>query len=303
MTVQNLIINGGFETGTLSPWAGINATISMQYSHSGFFSTRLQGGNTVSYIAQIVPINPGEGFEFLVSLAKVGLAPAAPVIIQVIYLDNLSISTGNGFFTNIPVDRIPNANNDTWLEIYQTTIPAPPNTTQAVIVVNTLPQVGTADILVDDVSLLTSIAGSSYGNFWQNTFVSIPNGQAIPFNNSGPSGGGIALLNPTTISIPRAGDYEINYVVTVTPADPIPEEQQVSAFLNGVIVPNFQSSFGIRFSDPDDVASCFQITGTAIISIPTNSTLQLRNTSLGGDDLDLCNLVESGAALTIKRLG
>lgn len=167
MTVQNLIINGGFETGTLSPWAGINATISMQYSHSDFFSARLQGGNTVSYIAQIVSINPGEGFEFLVSLAKVGLAPAAPVIIQVIYLDNLSISTGNGFFTNIPVDRIPTANSDTWLEIYQTTIPAPPNTTQAVIVINTLPQLGTADILVDDVALLSPLPETSGLNEFQ----------------------------------------------------------------------------------------------------------------------------------------
>ena len=41
MTIQNLIINGGFETGTLSPWTGVNATITNQYSHSGFFSARL----------------------------------------------------------------------------------------------------------------------------------------------------------------------------------------------------------------------------------------------------------------------
>ncbi len=37
MTIQNLITNGGFETGTLSPWSGVNATITNQYSHSGFF--------------------------------------------------------------------------------------------------------------------------------------------------------------------------------------------------------------------------------------------------------------------------
>lgn len=37
MTIQNLIVNGSFETGTLSPWVGMNATITSQYSHSGFF--------------------------------------------------------------------------------------------------------------------------------------------------------------------------------------------------------------------------------------------------------------------------
>lgn len=37
MTIQNLVINGDFENGTLSPWISDNAAITNQYSHSGFF--------------------------------------------------------------------------------------------------------------------------------------------------------------------------------------------------------------------------------------------------------------------------
>lgn len=90
-----------------------------------------------SFIAQTIPVNAGEGFEFLVSLAKVGFAPAAPIQIQVIYLDNAFNTLGNGLFINVPVDRIPTGDNDTWLEIYQTTTPAPPTATQAFILIKT----------------------------------------------------------------------------------------------------------------------------------------------------------------------
>ena len=177
MTIQNLIVNGSFETGVLSPWVGMNATITSQYSHSGFFSARLQGGNVVSFIAQTVPVNVGEGFEFLVSLAKVGFAPAAPVQIQVIYLDSMSNLLGNGLFTNIPADRIPTADNDTWLEIYQTTTLAPQGATQAFVLINSLPQAGTADILVDDVALLTAPSGPTG-----------PTGATGPPGPTGPTG-------------------------------------------------------------------------------------------------------------------
>ncbi|WP_412762099.1 NTTRR-F1 domain, partial [Priestia endophytica] len=157
MSIQNLIVNGGFETGTLSPWFFSNAIVTNQFSHSNFYSARLQGGDTVSYIGQLVPVNPGDTFELLVSLAKVGLDQAAPIQIQVVYLNDLSNSLGNGLFINIPVNRIPTADNNTWLEIHQITTPAPPSATQAFVLINTGPQVETADILVDDVSLLTVI--------------------------------------------------------------------------------------------------------------------------------------------------
>ncbi|MGK9183779.1 NTTRR-F1 domain [Priestia filamentosa] len=161
MAIQNLIVNEGFETGTLSSWFFSNATVTSQFSHSNFYSARLQGGNIVSYIGQLIPVNPGDTFELLVSLAKVGFAQAAPIQIQVIYLNSLSNSLGNGLFTNIPVNRIPTGDNRTWLEIYQTTTPAPLGSTQAFVLINTGPQAGTADILVDDVALLAIPTGAT----------------------------------------------------------------------------------------------------------------------------------------------
>lgn len=139
----------------------------------------------------------------------------------------------------------------------------------------------------------------AYGSFWQNQFISIPFNQPIPFNNMGPSAGGVILSNPTTIFIPQAGDYEINYVVTaIISTTPTPSVHGVNVFLNAIPVPKFQASFGISTFDPD-VSDCRQITGTAIISVPNNSTLQLKNI---GFDLSLCNDIVSGAALTIKKL-
>lgn len=40
MPLNNVVVNGGFETGTLDPWLSLNASINSEHSHSGFFSVR-----------------------------------------------------------------------------------------------------------------------------------------------------------------------------------------------------------------------------------------------------------------------
>ncbi|WP_142936471.1 NTTRR-F1 domain, partial [Priestia endophytica] len=154
MSIQNLIINGGFETGTLAPWITSNTVITSKYSHSGFYSARLQGGATFSYISQFVPIEPGESLEILASLATVGQASAISITIQVFYYGSQLNLLENGLLITVPGNQIPNVENRMWLENYQTTSAAPPGSTQAFIVINTLPQVETSDILVDDVAVL-----------------------------------------------------------------------------------------------------------------------------------------------------
>ncbi|MCY8563887.1 NTTRR-F1 domain, partial [Bacillus sonorensis] len=154
MSIRNVVINGGFETGTLPPWVGQNAFVTTQFSHSGFWSATLLGGNVVSFIAQFAPVNAGEGLEFLVSLAKSGFLPSPQVQIQVSYFDSSFNFLGQGLFVNIPFNRLPVVENNTWLEVYQTTDPAPAGSTMAFILINTLPQAGTANVVVDDVALL-----------------------------------------------------------------------------------------------------------------------------------------------------
>lgn len=160
MSLQNLIINGGFESGTFTPWTPQNASITNTASHSGFFSASLQGGAVVSYVSQIVPVPAGNGFEFLLSLAKTSAAPSPDVQAQVIFLDSGFNSLATGLFLTIPASRIPIAANDTWLEVYQTTQASPAGTAFAFVLINTLPLAGSANVLVDDVALLNAVGGS-----------------------------------------------------------------------------------------------------------------------------------------------
>ncbi|PFT70861.1 collagen-like protein, partial [Bacillus thuringiensis] len=159
--MPNIIQNSSFETGTLPPWVGSNAVVTNLCSHTGSFSARLTGGNVTSYIAQFVPVTAGSTFEFFVSLAKVGVGIAAPVQLQVIFLDSLFNSLGNGLFINILVDGLPTCDADTWLTVYQAVTAAPVGTTQAFVLINSLPQVGTVDLLIDDVELITTPTGST----------------------------------------------------------------------------------------------------------------------------------------------
>ncbi|MGG0430955.1 NTTRR-F1 domain, partial [Priestia megaterium] len=161
MTLQNLINDGSFETGNLSAWISSNATITSSHSHSGFYSVKLQGGATFSYVSQFVPVAPGQRLEVLASLASLGTDLPISITIQVFYYDVGFNLLGNGLLVTIPGSQIPNIEDHAWLENYQTTTAAPLGSTQAFIVINTLPQVGTADVLVDDIAVL--IATESIG--------------------------------------------------------------------------------------------------------------------------------------------
>ncbi|MED1143832.1 hypothetical protein SFC51_02540 [Bacillus altitudinis] len=55
------------------------------------------------------------------------------------YFDSQFNFLGYGLFAFVPSSRIPVVENGTWLEVYQTTSPAPPGTTQAFILINNIP--------------------------------------------------------------------------------------------------------------------------------------------------------------------
>lgn len=152
--MYNSIVNGGFETGTLAPFTGANAVIDGTRSHAGTFSTRLAGGTANAFVQQFVPVLPGDGFELFVSMSKIGAAASPPVSITVGYYNGSFAFLGYGLIAFIPSGRLPAIADNDWQEIYQTAAPAPDGATQALVIVNKLPQAGSADILIDDIALL-----------------------------------------------------------------------------------------------------------------------------------------------------
>ena len=178
MSFNEQIINGGFETGAFSPWQELNAVITSEYRHSGFFAAQLEGGTSDAYIVQFLPLNPEQSFEFIVSLAKVGASSNALVLISVEYYDAAFNYIGAGLTKAIAAGALPDVTENNWLEIYDTTSESPPGTAFADVLIAKLPQEGSADIVVDDVSLLAVEAGGATG----------PEGPTGPTGATGPAG-------------------------------------------------------------------------------------------------------------------
>ncbi len=163
MSFNELIVNGSFETGTFSPFVPFNAAITSQFSHSGFLAALLVGGTSEAFISQTVPLTGGERFDFQVSLAKVGTTPNSQVSVVISYFDAAFNFVGLGLSLNVPAGRLPDVNNNTWLEISQITEPAPIGTTFAVVVITRLSPAGNADVVIDDVSLIEATGTGTPG--------------------------------------------------------------------------------------------------------------------------------------------
>lgn len=152
--LENRIENGGFETGSLSPFTGTEAVIVDTNSHSGIFSVRMTGGTANAFVQLFVPVEPGDSFELLVSLAKSDAAVSPPVSITVGYYSAAFAYLGSGLSAYLPPDRLPDNAEDNWIELYLTVSPAPAEATQALILINKLPLAGSSDMVLDDIALL-----------------------------------------------------------------------------------------------------------------------------------------------------
>ncbi|MRB61594.1 NTTRR-F1 domain, partial [Bacillus thuringiensis] len=88
------------------------------------------------------------------SLAKLGPAPSPIVNITISYY-NGSTLLENGLSTFILPNRIPDINENDWVEIYETPSSVPAKANIALIVITAVSESGNADIFIDDVALLT----------------------------------------------------------------------------------------------------------------------------------------------------
>jgi hypothetical protein len=251
MPFDNLIVNGGFETSSLPPWGGVNASVTSTESHSGFYSALLTGGSANSYIYQFVPVRPGENFEFAAFLAKLGAGTSAPVTLTVGYYNASFSFLGYGMIVNIPTGGLPDATIGNWSEIFQTTTPAPTGITQALVLINKLPQAGSPDVLVDDVSFIatgptgptgpTGVTGPTGATGAAgHTGVTGPTGATGPTGVTGPTGPGTFVWGEETVfwvdsSAPGPGDG--------TPSDPY---NSLQAAITAATNSPFAVTYGMR---------------------------------------------------------
>ncbi|WP_200411107.1 NTTRR-F1 domain [Virgibacillus salexigens] len=155
MTVNNLLLNGGFETGDFQSWEIMNSTITQFYSHTGNASAKLGGGTSPASISQTVPVAPGQNFQLLASLSSTRFLSNPRVTLVVDFLDENNAVITNGLFVEISQGDLPNAVSSNWTEIYHTTDIVPETATQAIVQISK--QSGnflSSSILVDDVALL-----------------------------------------------------------------------------------------------------------------------------------------------------
>jgi len=178
MSQANLIVNGDFETGNLISWGSQNAAIDSTASHSGVYCARISGA-TGGLLYQIVPATPGASYELVASLAKASPGVGPYVYVFVSFYDNALVLTGVGLLAGIAT-RLPNGGANGWTVVYYTTTPAPPGTTQAYVVFQTLATPITVDLLVDDVALLP-VGGAIPGPVG-------PQGPAGPTGTTGKTG-------------------------------------------------------------------------------------------------------------------
>ncbi|MFL1664405.1 NTTRR-F1 domain, partial [Bacillus cereus] len=199
--IDNRIINGGFENGTLCPFVTTNVVIDNKNSHSGSYSANLFGDTMNASLIQVVPVSPNQTYECFVSLTKIGDAPSPPVSIVIAYYSeilNPANFLGYGLATTIPSNRLPSINQNNWLEFYQTTLPAPPQATQAIVLIQKFSQPSSANVLVDDIALLVFTSSPGLGPTGA-TGITGPTGATGSTGIKGPTGV-TGLTGPTGIT-------------------------------------------------------------------------------------------------------
>ncbi|MED0832735.1 NTTRR-F1 domain, partial [Bacillus siamensis] len=145
--MNNPIINGSFETGTLEGWSSANTQINSLFAHSGRYSAQFIGTQPYAYLSQIIPIS-AQSLTLFVSLATLGNEPSPQVTLQIIYVSAAGEQISS-VQENITPGNLPNVLFHTWSEIYKTSS-VPSGAASAVIV---LSKVSSGTVLIDDVSL------------------------------------------------------------------------------------------------------------------------------------------------------
>ena len=146
-----------------------------------------------------------------------------------------------------------------------------------------------------------SVFSPAFGNFYQTNFVTLVRNQPMPWNATGQTSGGVNLdSDGVTIHVTQAGSYYIDYYVSVNYNPNTPGgDRDLGLFINGVEVPNNQTRFGVSDYEADRNV-CATVSGGAIVFIPANATVQLRNVL--DEVIDTCDGRKLAASINLIKL-
>uniref|UniRef100_UPI0013D0F535 NTTRR-F1 domain n=1 Tax=Bacillus subtilis TaxID=1423 RepID=UPI0013D0F535 len=153
--MNDVIVNGGFETGNLTGWASANTSVINTFAHSGRYSAQFFSNQPYAFLGQIVPVVSGQSLIFIVSLGRIGNNSSPQVTIQILFVNSEGEEIEGGQEIIIASGNLPNVSFNTWNEIYRT-IETPAKAVNAVVVIS---KTTFGSVLIDDVSLIESAGG------------------------------------------------------------------------------------------------------------------------------------------------
>ncbi|WP_141237727.1 NTTRR-F1 domain, partial [Bacillus sp. X2(2017)] len=153
--MNDVIVNGGFETGNLTGWVSANVSVINTFAHSGRYSAQFISSQPYAFLGQIIPVISGQSLTFIVSLGRMGNNPSPQVTIQILFVNREGEEIEGGQEIIITAGNLPNLTLNTWNEIYRT-IQTPVDAVSAVVVIS---KASFGSVLIDDISLIDSVGG------------------------------------------------------------------------------------------------------------------------------------------------
>ncbi len=161
---RQLILNPGFEGGTLAPWFSIGDGVTTTFSHTGTGAARLTStaGGTPAEISQFIfsPLTAGALLRLSFSATKNPTGTEKSDITAQVTLFSLFFPfVLPGIIITIPASQNPSGVDSVEFDYYEGySFPLPPGITSAsVLIRNEVPTTGTSELVIDDVFLVEDV--------------------------------------------------------------------------------------------------------------------------------------------------
>ncbi|WP_432667611.1 NTTRR-F1 domain [Wukongibacter baidiensis] len=158
---QNLLKNGNFQNGTLSPWRGSNVYIEPKSSPNmpKAFNLILKGKKANASIEQSIDVVPGEIYDITISAAAKGWGISPPIKILLEYFDSSGKRIKDGINFSISKGRLANWNShdiESFKTIHQNSLKVPANASWGKLTIIKIASPHTTNVIIDTIVLTRS---------------------------------------------------------------------------------------------------------------------------------------------------